>query len=53
MGWLSKIFKGSSHNVSEGQYDWRYSANSNENYPSTSQVTTVDISGDVFALSVF
>ncbi|XP_017253733.1 protein DA1 isoform X1 [Daucus carota subsp. sativus] len=37
MGWLSKIFKGSSHNVSEGQYDWRYSANSNENYPSTSQ----------------
>lgn len=22
MGWLSKIFKGSSHKVSEGQYDW-------------------------------
>ncbi|KAL6995627.1 hypothetical protein U1Q18_005762 [Sarracenia purpurea var. burkii] len=22
MGWLSKIFKGSSHKISEGQYDW-------------------------------
>ncbi|GFY86134.1 hypothetical protein Acr_04g0008720 [Actinidia rufa] len=23
MGWLSKIFKGSSHKVSEGQYNWK------------------------------
>ncbi|KAF7140133.1 hypothetical protein RHSIM_Rhsim06G0037300 [Rhododendron simsii] len=39
MGWLSKIFKGSSHKVSEGQYDWndRYSEEETVgNEPSTS-----------------
>ncbi|KAI8549737.1 hypothetical protein RHMOL_Rhmol06G0048500 [Rhododendron molle] len=39
MGWLSKIFKGSSHRVSEGQYDWndRYSEEETVgNEPSTS-----------------
>ena len=24
MGWLSRIFKGSNHEVSEGDYNWRY-----------------------------
>lgn len=41
MGWLSKIFKGSSHKVSEGQYDWndRYSEEETVgNEPSTSGV---------------
>ncbi|KAM0044051.1 putative transcription factor interactor and regulator LIM family [Helianthus debilis subsp. tardiflorus] len=39
MGWLSKIFKGSNHEVSEGgEYNWRYEEHttSNGNYPSTS-----------------
>ncbi|KAG8377718.1 hypothetical protein BUALT_Bualt08G0061900 [Buddleja alternifolia] len=36
MGWLSKIFKGSNHKVSEGRYDWRYGSDAVENHPSTS-----------------
>ncbi|XP_042046705.1 protein DA1-like isoform X1 [Salvia splendens] len=36
MGWFNKIFKGSEHKVSEGQYDWRYGAVPVENNPSTS-----------------
>ncbi|XP_076935337.1 protein DA1-like isoform X2 [Bidens hawaiensis] len=39
MGWLSKFFKGSNHEVSEGEYNWRYEDNSippYANYPSTS-----------------
>lgn len=38
MGWLSRIFKGSNHEVSEGEYNWRYEDNtvSTGNYPSTS-----------------
>ncbi|KAI5656006.1 hypothetical protein M9H77_24799 [Catharanthus roseus] len=36
MGWLSKIFKGSSHNVSEGQCDSRYGSDKLGNYPSSS-----------------
>lgn len=36
MGWLSKIFKGSSHNVSEGRYDGRYESDILGNYPSSS-----------------
>lgn len=39
MGWFSKIFKGSEHKVSEGQYDWRYGAEPVENNPSTSWVS--------------
>lgn len=35
MGWLSKIFKGSNHKVSEGRYDWRYGADTVENHPSS------------------
>lgn len=38
MGWLSKIFKGSSHNVSEGRYDGRYGSDVLGNYPSSSMV---------------
>lgn len=41
MGWLSRIFKGSNHEVSEGEYNWRYDDNntvSTGNYPSTSWV---------------
>ncbi|KAJ0747751.1 putative transcription factor interactor and regulator LIM family [Helianthus annuus] len=38
MGWLSKFFKGSNHEVSEGDYNWRYEDNTAPygNYPSTS-----------------
>ncbi|KAL3514589.1 hypothetical protein ACH5RR_027306 [Cinchona calisaya] len=36
MGWLSKIFKGSSRKVSEGEYDSRYGADFLGNYPSSS-----------------
>ncbi|XP_076893248.1 protein DA1-like isoform X2 [Bidens hawaiensis] len=39
MGWLSKFFKGSNHEVSEGEYNWRYEDNNippYANYPSTS-----------------
>ncbi|KAL3639238.1 hypothetical protein CASFOL_017145 [Castilleja foliolosa] len=36
MGWLSKIFKGSDHKVSEGLYDLKYEADAVENHPSTS-----------------
>nr|GEW61477.1 protein DA1 isoform X1 [Tanacetum cinerariifolium] len=38
MGWLSRIFKGSNHEVSEGEYNWRYEDNtvSTGNHPSTS-----------------
>lgn len=46
MGWLSKFFKGSNHEVSEGEYNWRYEDNSippYANYPSTSWVNIVVI----------
>ncbi|KAL3505251.1 hypothetical protein ACH5RR_035092 [Cinchona calisaya] len=36
MGWLSKIFKGSNHKVSEGGRDRRYGADFLGNYPSSS-----------------
>ncbi|CAK9171777.1 unnamed protein product [Ilex paraguariensis] len=36
MGWLSNFFKGSSHENSEGQYDWRYGAETIRNHPSNS-----------------
>ncbi|KAK6118904.1 hypothetical protein DH2020_047357 [Rehmannia glutinosa] len=36
MGWLSKIFKGSNHKVSDGQYDWRYGTDAVDNHQSTS-----------------
>ncbi|KAJ8762152.1 hypothetical protein K2173_007305 [Erythroxylum novogranatense] len=36
MGWLSKIFKGSSHNISGGHYHGSYGDNPNFNEPSTS-----------------
>nr|GMD91492.1 protein DA1-related 1-like isoform X1 [Ipomoea batatas] len=36
MGWLSKFFKGSDHNVSEGQYDSNYGGHREDNLPSTS-----------------
>lgn len=53
MGWISKIFKGSSHNESEGQYDWGYGTNSVENYPSTSWVTIPANSGHVLVLFTY
>ncbi|MCD7460113.1 hypothetical protein HAX54_042905 [Datura stramonium] len=37
MGWLSKIFKGSNHKVSEGQYDWRYEGHTEGDDPSTAE----------------
>ncbi|CAI9116653.1 OLC1v1017852C1 [Oldenlandia corymbosa var. corymbosa] len=40
MGWLSKIFKGSSHKLSEGKYDRRYDVDYLGNYPSSSWDTT-------------
>ncbi|KAK2994807.1 hypothetical protein RJ640_021039 [Escallonia rubra] len=36
MGWLSKIFKGSSHNVSERRYDPNYGVDTAGNAPSSS-----------------
>ncbi|KAH8516530.1 hypothetical protein H0E87_004757 [Populus deltoides] len=36
MGWLSKIFKGSNHNISEGHYYGNYGQDANYNAPSTS-----------------
>jgi len=40
MGWLSKIFKGSNHNISEGHYYGNYGQDANYNAPSTSGVFT-------------
>ncbi|KAL6572633.1 hypothetical protein OROMI_013591 [Orobanche minor] len=37
MGWLSKIFKGSNHKLTEGRYDWRYGADTMENHPPPSR----------------
>ncbi|WMV27552.1 hypothetical protein MTR67_020937 [Solanum verrucosum] len=37
MGWLNKIFKGSSHKVSEGQYDWRCEGHTEGDDPSTAE----------------
>ena len=39
MGWLSKIFKGSSHKISEGHYHGRYEGDTVQNEPSCSGVT--------------
>ncbi|XP_073306215.1 protein DA1-like [Primulina huaijiensis] len=36
MGWLSKIFKGSNHKVSEGLHNWRNGADNVANRPSSS-----------------
>ncbi|CAA0841774.1 Protein DA1 [Striga hermonthica] len=49
MGWLSKIFKGSNHRVSEGRYDWRYEAEADtvENNPSTSWDDSWSEIGDI------
>ena len=41
MGWLNKIFKGSSHKISEGNYHGRYQGDTVQNEPSCS--------GDVWA----
>lgn len=38
MGWLSKIFKGSSHRISEGQYHEKYGDDGVWNEPSNSLV---------------
>lgn len=40
MGWLSKIFKGSSHKISEGHYPGNYGEDPNTNHdaPSSSGV---------------
>ena len=38
MGWLSKIFKGSSHKVAEGRYDMNYGSNTDGNIASSSWV---------------
>ncbi|XP_059279201.1 protein DA1-like isoform X1 [Lycium ferocissimum] len=43
MGWLSKIFKGSNHKVSEGQYDWRCEGPTEEDDPSTAEDTWSEI----------
>lgn len=45
MGWLSKFFKGSNHEVTEREYNWRYEDNTPPygNYPSTSWVNIADI----------
>lgn len=37
MGWLNKIFRGSSHKISEGQYDWRCEGHTEEDDPSTAE----------------
>lgn len=39
MGWLNKIFRGSSHKISEGQYDWRCEGHTEEDDPSTAEVS--------------
>lgn len=39
MGWLNKIFKGSNHKVSEGQYDWRCEGRTEGDDPSTAEVS--------------
>ncbi|KAL8487929.1 hypothetical protein ACS0TY_024282 [Phlomoides rotata] len=36
MGWLSKLFKGSSHKGFDGPYDWRYGRDMGETHQSTS-----------------
>lgn len=40
MGWLSKIFKGSRHNISRGHYHGNRGQDANYNAPSTSRVFT-------------
>ncbi|KAM3341908.1 protein DA1 isoform X1 [Capsicum galapagoense] len=37
MGWLNKIFKGSNHKVSEGQYNWRCEGHTEADDPSTAE----------------
>lgn len=38
MGWLSKIFKGSDHKISEGHYNANYREDTDYYLPSTSGV---------------
>lgn len=47
MGWLSKIFKGSSHKGFGGQYDWRYGTDMGENHQSTSWVRSYFCLSDI------
>lgn len=44
MGWLNKIFKGSSHKISEGNYHGRYQGDTVQNEPSCSGVISTAIS---------
>lgn len=41
MGWLTKFFRGSTHNISEGQYHSRPAEETSWNEPSSSHVVTV------------
>ena len=41
MGWLTKFFRGSTHNISEGQYHSRPAEDAAWNEPSSSPVVTV------------
>jgi len=41
MGWLTKFFRGSTHNISEGQYHSRPAEETTWNEPSSSPVVTV------------
>ncbi|KAL6511713.1 hypothetical protein OROGR_021310 [Orobanche gracilis] len=43
MGWLSKIFKGSNHKLTEGRYDWRYGADTMENHPPPSRDSLLEL----------
>ncbi|CAK7347661.1 unnamed protein product [Dovyalis caffra] len=42
MGWLSKIFKGSSHSISEGHFHGNYGQDAHYNAPSTSGVAWLE-----------
>ncbi|GAA0143240.1 actin or actin-binding cytoskeletal protein [Lithospermum erythrorhizon] len=43
MGWLSKIFKGSNHKVTEGQHDLTHEADVDANQPSSSWESPSDV----------
>lgn len=53
MGWLTKFFRGSTHNISEGQYNSRPAEQTEWNEPSSSPVVTVRTGDTAQAFTAF
>lgn len=50
MGWLTKIFKGSGHKISQGQYHGKYEDDTIWEGPSTSVVMITNLSVDIHVI---